>query len=845
MYRVWLFFLAAVGGSCVYAEQNITVIRMRLDFEQEHRLTVDHTVEYILQFRPSQSDAEFPSRVWVSSLAGDLSRPVLITYRQRAGAGTWQLPYESGDTLQHEFERTLCPDDAASYNQSSYCEDAEVQQEARGEFSLHVVSACARGAALRLRVSAARDWRLHYERAQHVFITLTAPRVHHYRFADEKNVRLVISSTDDVCAIIAVQNITCPIGDMLNDVQSWSQRMTVQRSGAVQLSRANYPHGFYIVALVQNTDSPCTGETEESQDWLWQEILGDFHVARNPLPRIKALDLEIKPSLTISQYVLATAVTTALFLGFYVAFFLLVLAQRWSPFAKMVRPRAVLASDIQNGGQTEVDGGPRQRQRRDSTATFDSSDMSDSDEEPTPVTRTTNASPTTPASPASPTAAVPPSITPASPGTPESRDTVDGPALNGATTQENGRETQAEEPVRPFGLPARLRLAALARRRGRVVAARSDRYLHTLYTVAVFYALPVIQFVTAFQVFLNVSGSLDTCYYNFLCAHPAGDLSDFNHVFSNTGYLLLGALFLLQVRRRRNTRKLQPRHEDYGIPAHYGLLEALGVGMMVVALLSASYHVCPNRLNFQFDTAFMYVLAVLSMVKIYQSRHPDVNARAHATFGVLAVLIALVVWGVLGGGPLFWGLFTVLHIFGFLLLSLRIYYLGQFRFEKQSLQTAALQLSRPPLYTPRLVALLVANALNWAFALYGLFTQDGDFAGHLLTLLLGNTLLHLMYYLAMKLFNGERPRWYAWCYVAGASAAWAPALYFFLAGSTDWSATPAQSRHLNHECRVLRFYDSHDLWHFLSAIALYLTFNVFLTWDDGLTAVKRTDIAVF
>ena len=37
----------------------------------------------------------------------------------------------------------------------------------------------------------------------------------------------------------------------------------------------------------------------------------------------------------------------------------------------------------------------------------------------------------------------------------------------------------------------------------------------------------------------------------------------------------------------------------------------------------------------------MYVLAVLSMVKIYQSRHPDINARAHATFGVLAVLIAL------------------------------------------------------------------------------------------------------------------------------------------------------------------------------------------------------------
>lgn len=38
-----------------------------------------------------------------------------------------------------------------------------------------------------------------------------------------------------------------------------------------------------------------------------------------------------------------------------------------------------------------------------------------------------------------------------------------------------------------------------------------------------------------------------------------------------------------------------------------------------------------------------------------------------------------VVWGVLAGGPLFWGVFTVLHVFTFLLLSLRIYYVGQFR----------------------------------------------------------------------------------------------------------------------------------------------------------------------
>lgn len=37
----------------------------------------------------------------------------------------------------------------------------------------------------------------------------------------------------------------------------------------------------------------------------------------------------------------------------------------------------------------------------------------------------------------------------------------------------------------------------------------------------------------------------------------------------------------------------------------------------------------------------MYVMAVLCMVKLYQNRHPDINATAYATFGVLAIAILL------------------------------------------------------------------------------------------------------------------------------------------------------------------------------------------------------------
>ena len=87
---------------------------------------------------------------------------------------------------------------------------------------------------------------------------------------------------------------------------------------------------------------------------------------------------------------------------------------------------------------------------------------------------------------------------------------------------------------------------------------------------------------------------------------------------------------------------------------------------------SGCYHVCPNHTNFQFDTAFMYTISILILLKIYQTRHPDINANAYSAFGVLAFIIFIGVIGVLHGNVLFWVLFSGLHISSCLVLSFQV-----------------------------------------------------------------------------------------------------------------------------------------------------------------------------
>ncbi|CAH0555524.1 unnamed protein product [Brassicogethes aeneus] len=356
-----------------------------------------------------------------------------------------------------------------------------------------------------------------------------------------------------------------------------------------------------------------------------------------------------------------------------------------------------------------------------------------------------------------------------------------------------------------------LKLNALAQH-PKIDKRRSFNYLWHICSIALFYSIPVVQLVVTYQRVANKTGNQDMCYYNFMCAHPKFGFSDFNHIYSNVGYVFMGIVFILSSIHRQMK---VPLRLQIGIPVHYGLFYAMGMALIIEGLLSACYHICPSQSNYQFDTSFMYVMSVLIMVKLYQNRHPDINASAYATFTMLG--------------------FTV--------------FLEGFRkFKNDIVKQGFTKKTFEPVKKVRFILLLLVNLLNYVMLISGLLMYHSgitDFGTFLLGLLMGNSIIHAMFYTFMKLIHKEKLCIEALIYGLLGCATWAAATVFFLDAATLWTVTPAESRQWNQGCILMNFYDKHDVWHLLSAPAMFFSFMFLLCLDDDLVNTKQSDIEVF
>ncbi|XP_031954541.1 SID1 transmembrane family member 1 isoform X4 [Corvus moneduloides] len=632
----------------------------------------------------------------------------------------------------------------------------------------------------------------------------------------------VVSDAAYPCSVVSVQDIVCPVYDLDHNVEFNGVYQSMTKQAAITVQRKDFPgEQFFVVFVIKPEDYACGGSVPSS-------IHGNVNRTWN-LQRTKNLQVTIVPSIKKSDYIQAMFFSFLSFLSFYlgsvvVAFVHYIRVQRKASAGR-------LSPEHGSGMMTSSHPISASTPEGSSYGAIDESSSSGGRQLSSPEHR-------------------PPA----------------GSDTDSSVEEESDFDTmpEIESDKNIIRTKVFLYLSDLSRKDRRIVSKKYKIYFWNIITIAVFYALPVIQLVITYQTVVNVTGNQDICYYNFLCAHPLGVLSAFNNILSNVGHMMLGFLFLLIVLRRdilhRRAMEMKDIYTlDYGIPKHFGLFYAMGIALMMEGVLSACYHVCPNYSNFQFDTSFMYMIAGLCMLKLYQTRHPDINASAYSAYASFAVVISLAVLGVVFGknDMWFWVIFSMIHVLASLALSTQIYYMGRFKIDGPDsdlgifrravmvLYTDCIQQCSRPMYMDRMVLLIVGNVVNWSFAIFGLVYRPRDFASYILGIFICNLLLYLAFYIIMKLRSSEKLLPIPMFCIVATAVVWAAALYFFFQTLSSWEETPAESREKNRPCILLGFFDDHDVWHFLSAAALFFSFLVLLTLDDDLDTVRRDKIPVF
>uniref|UniRef100_A0A8C8ZWS0 SID1 transmembrane family member 1 n=1 Tax=Prolemur simus TaxID=1328070 RepID=A0A8C8ZWS0_PROSS len=786
------------------------------DFDHVYSGVVSLSTEDIYSFNYTSQPGQVTAvRVYVNSSSENLNYPVLVVVRQQKEVLSWQVPllfqglYQRSYNYQ-EVSRTLCPSEAT--NETGPLEKL---------IFVDVASMAPLGAQYKLLVTKLKHFQLRTNVAFHFTASPSQPQYFLYKFPKDVDsvIIKVVSEMAYPCSVVSVQNIMCPVYDLDHNVEFNGVYQSMTKKAAITLQKKDFPgEQFFVVFVIKPEDYACGGSffIQEKENQTWN------------LQRAKNLKVTIVPSIKGSVYVKSSLFSVFIFLSFYVGCLLVV-------FVHCVRfqRKSIDGSFGSNDGS-----GNMVVSHPIAASTPEGSNYGTIDESSSSPGRQMSSSDGGP---------------PCQSDTDSSVEESDFDTMPDIESDKNIIRTKMF-----------LYLSDLSRKDRRIVSKKYKIYFWNIITIAVFYALPVIQLVITYQTVVNVTGNQDICYYNFLCAHPLGVLSAFNNILSNLGHVLLGFLFLLIVLRRDilHRRALEAKDifaMEYGIPKHFGLFYAMGIALMMEGVLSACYHVCPNYSNFQFDTSFMYMIAGLCMLKLYQTRHPDINASAYSAYASFAVVIMLTVLGVVFGknDVWFWVIFSAIHILASLALSTQIYYMGRFKIDVSDpdlgifrraamvFYTDCVQQCSRPLYMDRMVLLIVGNLVNWSFALFGLIYRPRDFASYMLGIFICNLLLYLAFYIIMKLRSSEKVLPVPLFCIVATAVVWAAALYFFFQNLSSWEGTPAESREKNRECVLLDFFDDHDIWHFLSATALFFSFLVLLTLDDDLDVVRRDQIPVF
>ena len=330
-----------------------------------------------------------------------------------------------------------------------------------------------------------------------------------------------------------------------------------------------------------------------------------------------------------------------------------------------------------------------------------------------------------------------------------------------------------------------------------------------------------LQFVIISWDVMIQQGDRDNCYYNDFCYRVLYHDIPFNLMITNLTYIVHGLILFVWVLILETKAKLRSGAAVEGRYS-FSIAYAFSWALVFQGLCSALYHLCPSVYTFQFDSAFMFIIAGLIVLLLYS------GIKQNRFFDA----------------PKFF-LFVIMPLFIFNCFSLLL--------DSNDGPNKIIQWWF--FYAPLVIWWLVM--VSWAFHNLNIHQMFGGnyceiiFNGFLFILaaiLMPTLMACLMSDLAQVLLNAC-----IFCSIVAITAKFlkklsksefgkshgkgnlqilfilltfsisVAAFYVFIClPTTNKTSLPENSRGHNEECVILGFFDWHDLWHFLSSFALLM-----------------------
>lgn len=383
-------------------------------------------------------------------------------------------------------------------------------------------------------------------------------------------------------------------------------------------------------------------------------------------------------------------------------------------------------------------------------------------------------------------------------------------------------------------------------------------------------------------------GDRDKCYYNDFCYRVSGYDIPFNLMISNLAYMIHGLILAWSVwvmeaellawcnRLARNS-KSRPRLPagEVELPAHcvkcpnisahlakmsvphfrispdealllhaeahkrkysFSIGYAFAWALVFEGCFSMLYHFCPTKLTYQFDAAFMFVIAGLIVLSLYNGFNykectvdGKIQLPVESNNFFLFFIVPLYIFNYFGSLYYSDSLALVLQVF--FVICLVVYYVIIFSWAgiKLFYNISRFRDLRNCDALTKTVIFIVVLAVS-SIALPLVFREN--FPNMFLFTCILTSLLAISGKVILEFWRSERSHWtikkvafrvFQGSYVLVTLGVMGVAVWIFTAkATTDKVKTPEMSRDLNKDCVILGFFDDHDLWHIMSSFSLLM-----------------------